>query len=90
MYAYARNHVVAACGNGALKMFDITLDVRQDRGFRPWLVGSAGRSTDKQGLPVRSWHEHQAEIMSVEWSNLQKDTFVTASWDQTVKVVRAA
>ena len=26
--------------------------------------------------------------MSVEWSNLLKDTFCTASWDQTVKLVR--
>ena len=25
--------------------------------------------------------------MSVEWNNLQKDTFATASWDQTVKIV---
>ena len=25
--------------------------------------------------------------MSVDWNNLQKDAFVTASWDQTVKVV---
>ncbi|WVQ72258.1 hypothetical protein IAR50_001807 [Cryptococcus sp. DSM 104548] len=37
-------------------------------------------------LPIRSWHEHTAEIMTLEWNNLQKDVFVTASWDQTVKI----
>ena len=25
--------------------------------------------------------------MSVEWNNLQKDRFITASWDQTIKIV---
>ncbi|KAK8844752.1 hypothetical protein IAR55_006602 [Kwoniella newhampshirensis] len=58
------NQIVAACGNGALKMFDITLE----------------------GLPIRAWHEHSAEIMSIEWNNLQKDTFVTSSWDGAIKV----
>ncbi|WVQ82879.1 hypothetical protein IAT38_005015 [Cryptococcus sp. DSM 104549] len=58
------NQVVAACGNGAIKMFDITLE----------------------GLPVQAWHEHSAEIMSIDWNNLQKDLFVTGSWDQTVKI----
>lgn len=37
---------------------------------------------------MKKWHEHSAEVMSVEWNNLQKDSFVTASWDQTVKIVR--
>ncbi|WRT63205.1 uncharacterized protein IL334_000108 [Kwoniella shivajii] len=58
------NQIVAACGNGAIKMFDVTLE----------------------GLPIKSWHEHSAEIMSIEWNNLQKDTFVTSSWDQTIKI----
>ncbi|WWD22694.1 hypothetical protein CI109_107187 [Kwoniella shandongensis] len=58
------NQIVAACGNGAIKMFDITLE----------------------GLPIKAWHEHSAEIMSIEWNNLQKDTFVTASWDGSIKV----
>jgi peroxin-7 len=86
--------VIAACGNGALKMFDITLEVSASASSSAVVRGSCkkdpshGRVANDQGLPVRAWHEHQAEIMSVEWSNLQKDTFVTASWDQTVKVVR--
>ncbi|WWC57588.1 uncharacterized protein I303_100120 [Kwoniella dejecticola CBS 10117] len=58
------NQIVAACGDGSIKMFDITLE----------------------GLPIRSWHEHSSEIMSIDWNNLQKDTFVTASWDSTIKV----
>ncbi|RXK38415.1 hypothetical protein M231_04324 [Tremella mesenterica] len=39
-----------------------------------------------EGLPVKGWNEHSAEVVHVEWNNLQKETFVTASWDQTVKI----
>ncbi|OCF60154.1 hypothetical protein L486_02834 [Kwoniella mangroviensis CBS 10435] len=58
------NHIVAGCGNGAIKMFDVTLE----------------------GLPIQSWHEHSSEIMSIEWNNLNKDQFITSSWDSTVKI----
>ncbi|WVW81269.1 hypothetical protein I302_103260 [Kwoniella bestiolae CBS 10118] len=58
------NHIVAGCGNGAIKMFDVTLE----------------------GLPIQSWHEHSAEIMSIEWNNLSKDQFITSSWDSTIKI----
>ena len=36
---------------------------------------------------MKAWHEHSAEIMSIDWNNLVKDQFVTASWDHTLKVV---
>ncbi|WWC67301.1 uncharacterized protein I206_101209 [Kwoniella pini CBS 10737] len=62
------NQIFAACGDGSIKMFDVTLE----------------------GLPIKSWHEHSSEIMSIECSNLQKDKFVTASWDSTVKVWTAS
>ncbi|WWC90196.1 uncharacterized protein L201_005129 [Kwoniella dendrophila CBS 6074] len=62
------NQIAAGCGNGAIKLFDVTLE----------------------GLPIKSWHEHLAEIMSIEWNNLQKDTFVTSSWDSTIKVWNAS
>ncbi|KAL7420410.1 peroxisomal targeting signal 2 receptor [Cryptotrichosporon argae] len=58
------NQILAACGNGALKLFDITLT----------------------GLPVRAWHEHTAEVMSADWSNVDKSLFATGSWDGTVKI----
>ena len=32
---------------------------------------------------MKAWHEHSAEIMSIDWNNLVKDQFVTASWDHT-------
>ena len=55
-----------------------------------WMWGHNVQAEDmaqSQGLPIKAWNEHGAEIVHVEWNNLQKDTFVTASWDQTVKVV---
>ncbi|WOO85664.1 Peroxisome biogenesis protein 7 [Vanrija pseudolonga] len=58
------NQLVAGCGNGAIRLFDITL----------------------QGLPVAAWHEHTGEVVGVDWSNLEKSLFATASWDGSVKV----
>lgn len=33
------------------------------------------------------WHEHTREVFSVDWSNINKDLFVSSSWDGTVKLV---
>lgn len=60
-----RNQVLAACGNGSIRLFDITL----------------------QGLPVQAWHEHHAEVVCADWSNIEKRMFATASWDGAAKVV---
>lgn len=35
---------------------------------------------------IASWQEHTREVFSVDWSNLQKDTFASSSWDGNVKV----
>jgi WD40 repeat protein len=45
-------------------------------------------TTGSQDFPIRAWQEHTREVFSVDWSNVRKDMFVTASWDATVKVVR--
>lgn len=37
---------------------------------------------------MRKWHEHQREVFSVDWSNVQKELFCTSSWDGTIKIVR--
>ena len=79
--ADGRNQVIAACGNGSLRLFDITLEV--SLAWRPLRRASLMMN---QGLPVKAWHEHSAEIMSVDWNNLEKDRFATSSWDQTVKI----
>lgn len=39
-------------------------------------------------MPIRAWHEHTREVFSVDWSNIEKATFVSASWDGSVKLVR--
>lgn len=57
--------MLAACGNGSIRLFDITL----------------------QGLPVQAWHEHHAEVVCADWSNIEKRMFATASWDGVAKVV---
>ena len=37
---------------------------------------------------MRNWKEHTREVFSVNWNLVKKDTFVTGSWDHTVKLVR--
>lgn len=39
-------------------------------------------------FPVMNFHEHKRETFSVCWSPVTKDTFVSSSWDGTVKIVR--
>lgn len=38
-------------------------------------------------FPVMNFHEHKRETFSVCWSPVTKDTFVSSSWDGTVKIV---
>ena len=42
------------------------------------------------GFPLMSWEEHQAEVYSCDWNLISKDMFATGSWDDTIKLVRAA
>ncbi|RWR89234.1 WD40 repeat [Cinnamomum micranthum f. kanehirae] len=36
--------------------------------------------------PIRSLHEHSREIHSVDWNPVRRDSFLSASWDDTVKL----
>ena len=38
-------------------------------------------------FPVMNFHEHKRETFSVAWSPVTKDTFISSSWDGTVKIV---
>lgn len=40
-----------------------------------------------QDYPIRNWAEHAREIFCVHWNLVKKDTFITGSWDQTIKIV---
>ena len=35
-----------------------------------------------------NWTEHTAETSSVNWNLVQKTTFISTSWDQTIKVIK--
>ncbi|KAK0722235.1 peroxisome biogenesis factor 7 [Lasiosphaeria miniovina] len=37
-------------------------------------------------FPVMSFHEHKREAFSVNWNPITKDTFLSSSWDGTVKI----
>lgn len=39
-------------------------------------------------FPVMNFHEHKRETFSVAWNPVTKDTFLSSSWDGTVKIVR--
>eukprot|EP00850_Spirogloea_muscicola_P014406 SM000103S09498 [mRNA] locus=s103:311070:313114:+ [translate_table: standard] len=36
--------------------------------------------------PIRSFEEHGHEVYSVEWNTARKDSFLSASWDDTIKL----
>src|SRR5258706_3664082 len=36
------------------------------------------------------WREHTKEVYSVDWSNINKTTFCSGSWDGFVRLVRSA
>lgn len=38
------------------------------------------------GRPIRAWREHNAECQAVDWNLVSKDTFLSASWDSTIKL----
>ena len=38
-------------------------------------------------FPVMNFHEHKRETFSVCWSPITKDSFLSSSWDGTVKIV---
>lgn len=38
-------------------------------------------------FPVMNFHEHKRETFSVCWNPITKDTFISSSWDGTVKIV---
>lgn len=37
-------------------------------------------------FPIALWKEHETEVSSVAWNYVDKSTFVSASWDRTIKV----
>lgn len=39
-------------------------------------------------FPVMNFHEHKRETFSVCWNSITKDSFISSSWDGTVKIVR--
>jgi peroxin-7 len=37
-------------------------------------------------FPVQSWQEHAREVFAVHWNLVAKDTFLSSSWDGTIKI----
>jgi len=37
-------------------------------------------------FPVASWQEHGREVFSTHWNLLEKSTFLSSSWDGTIKI----
>ena len=58
------NQILAASGDGSIKLFDIQLD----------------------NFPIQTWSEHAREVFSVHWNLVAKDTFLSSSWDGTIKI----
>ena len=58
------NQIVTGCGDGSVKLFDITLNQ----------------------FPIASWSEHGREVFAVHWNLVNKDTFLSSSWDGTIRI----
>ena len=43
-------------------------------------------SAPPQANPLRSLEEHRHEVYSVAWNVVRRDCFLSASWDDTVKL----
>ncbi|KAJ3120144.1 peroxisomal targeting signal 2 receptor, partial [Physocladia obscura] len=41
---------------------------------------------DEQQFPILNLHEHTREVFSVNWNLVRKDSFVSGSWDHTIKL----
>ncbi|KAF9006103.1 peroxin 7 [Cyathus striatus] len=68
------NQVITASGDGSIKLWDVVLNVCHNC------------FSQLYDLPIHAWHEHSREVFSVDWSNIKKDTFVSSSWDGTIKL----
>ncbi|KAB8299312.1 hypothetical protein EYC80_001387 [Monilinia laxa] len=42
--------------------------------------------TTVNDFPVGNYHEHSREVFAVHWNLVSKDTFVSSSWDGTIKL----
>ncbi|KAH9105880.1 hypothetical protein LEN26_007759 [Aphanomyces euteiches] len=42
--------------------------------------------TTQDAFPIQSYTEHTAEIGGVNWNLVERQTFCSASWDQTIKI----
>lgn len=62
------NQLLAACGDGSVKLFDTSAD----------------------NFPIQNFHEHKREVYAVSWNQITKDTFLSSSWDGTIKIVRSS
>lgn len=40
----------------------------------------------RDGKPLAAWQEHTQEIYGVDWNLASKETFLTSSWDKTIKL----
>jgi WD40 repeat protein len=40
----------------------------------------------REGRPLESFHEHKKEVQGVSYNLVSKETFVSASWDSTLKL----
>ncbi|KAL2913915.1 peroxisomal targeting signal 2 receptor [Polyrhizophydium stewartii] len=76
------NQLVTCSGDGSIKLWDLSLPVRLRMPVPPeYVLLSAARD-----FPVRNWAEHKREVFTVNWNLVRKDTFITGSWDYSIKM----
>ncbi|ODQ64784.1 putative peroxisomal targeting signal receptor [Nadsonia fulvescens var. elongata DSM 6958] len=69
------NQIITANGDGSIKLFDLAA-----QGHLP-TDGRGGPS-----FPLVNFTEHTKEVFSVNWNLAERTTFVSASWDSSIKI----
>jgi len=67
--------LVSASGDGSVKVWDCS-----------GAAGSHGSHGPNHAQPLRSLEEHRHEVYAVSWNLVRRDCFLSASWDDTVKL----
>eukprot|EP00850_Spirogloea_muscicola_P009172 SM000051S17532 [mRNA] locus=s51:75285:77354:- [translate_table: standard] len=90
------NILVSASGDGSIKVWPSPMAAAASCGCGGAMTaGSALPLAASQvwdvalpptANPIRSFEEHGHEVYSVEWNTARKDSFLSASWDDTIKL----
>lgn len=83
LFSFYSQHGVTDCSWSEQNEFHLVSSCA-DGSIKLWdLVASS-----KDGFPLRNFAEHQEDVASVSWNPIVKDSFLSGSWDSSIKLWR--